>query len=154
MNDFSTEYGVSFLGILHAWFHIEPQKNVLLLIGLSLLGLPLLRTDSYKEFNFRLTYFASLLIWMIIFNHRAESSTFVIAVTGIALWFFNSRKKTLDLVLLLLALILTSFSPTDLFPRYLREQYVLPYVLKVLPCILIWIKITVDFLKDLRRIPA
>jgi hypothetical protein len=145
-NDFTTQYGISFLGLLHAWFHAEPNKNLLLLAGLLLLGFPLLRINRFKDFHYRLVYFASLLIWMIIFNPRAESSTFVIAVTGIALWFFTSDKKPVDLILVVVAFILTSFSPTDLFPRFLREQYVLPYVLKVLPCILIWVKISLDFL--------
>ncbi|MEO5571548.1 MAG: glycosyltransferase family 87 protein [Bacteroidia bacterium] len=144
MNDYSNEYGISLIGILHKWFHVEPGKNLLLLTGVLLLCLPLARTSFYKESNFRLTWFASLLLWIIIFNPRAESSTFVIAITGIALWFFNSEKKPVDVILVISALIITSFSPTDLFPRYLREQYVLPYVLKALPCILIWIKITID----------
>jgi hypothetical protein len=146
MNDYSTEYGISFPGILHAWFHMEPQKNLLLFAGLLLLAAPLLKISQYKEFNFRLTYFASLLIWIIIFNPRAESSTFVIAVTGIALWFFNAAKKPVNIALVILAFLLTSFSPTDLFPRYLREHFVLPYVLKALPCILVWIKITIDLI--------
>jgi glycosyl transferase family 87 len=152
INDYSTEHGISVHGILYAWFHAEPEKSLLLVTGLVLLSLPLFRIHRYKELNFRLAYFASLLIWMIIFNHRAESSTFVIAVTGIALWFFNSEKKPVDVTLVVLAFLLTSFSPTDLFPKYLRDHFVLPYVLKALPCILIWTKITIDLIagKDYR----
>src|SRR6185436_1823247 len=146
MNDYSTEYGISFPGIIHAWFHAGPHKNFLLLTGLILLCVPLFRIRCYKEFTFRLVYFASLLIWMIIFNPRAESSTFVIAITGIAIWFFNMEKNLLNIMLVILAFILTTLSPTDLFSRYLREHFVLPYVLKVLPCILVWIKVTIDLI--------
>lgn len=144
--DHSTQYGVSLLGLLHAWFKVDLNKNILLLLGLLLLGLPLLRVRLYKNLNFRLTYFASILIWLIIFNHRAESSTFVIAITGIAFWYFTSKKSNLDIFLVILAFLLTSLSPTDLFPPYLREHFVLPYVLKALPCILVWLKLTWDLL--------
>jgi hypothetical protein len=145
LNDYTSEYGISLSGLLHSWFHTQPKKNLVLLVGLIFLCLPLIRINLYKEFNFRLTFFASLLIWMIIFNHRAESPTFIIAMTGIAFWFFTSEKKPVDYSLIIMAFILTSISPTDLFPRSLREHFVLPYVLKALPCVLIWIKLTVDF---------
>ena len=61
---------------------------------------------------------------------------------GIAIWFIVVEKSNLNLFLFIFAVILTSFSPTDIFPRFLREQYVKPYALKVLPCIFIWIDIT------------
>ncbi len=144
--DQATEYGMSLIGVLHSWFNADPDKNILSLTGLILLCLPLFRYKFFKEFNFRIAFFSSILIWLIVFNHRAESSTFVIAITGIAIWFFNSAKKPLDIALLIFAFVLTSLSPTDLFPHYLREHFVQPYVLKALPCILIWIKLTFDLI--------
>ena len=83
---------------------------------------------------------------MIIFNHKAESPTYIIAITGVAVWFGSQKIKIENLVLLVLALVLTSLSPTDLFPASIREHYVLPYDLKVLPCVLIWLKITFELL--------
>jgi hypothetical protein len=44
--------------------------------------------------------------------------------------------------LLIFALLLTSFSPSDLFPKFVRETYVKPYALKVVPCIFIWLDLT------------
>ena len=49
--------------------------------------------------------------------------------------------KVLNIALLLFAFLLTTLSPTGIFPYSLREVYVKPYVLKALPIILIWIKI-------------
>ena len=43
--------------------------------------------------------------------------------------------------LLIFAFILTSLSPTDLFPRFIRNEVIVPYALKVLPCIVIWLRI-------------
>lgn len=151
--DHTTQYGISLLGLLHSWFNASPDKNIIISSGLILLSLPLLRFKLYKELRFRITYFASLLIWLIVFNHRAESSTFVIAITGIAIWFFTSEKTPVDIGLVILAFVFTSLSPTDLFPGYLREHFVLPYVLKALPCILIWMKITIDLISDKNSLP-
>ncbi|MEF9932117.1 MAG: hypothetical protein RR770_07460, partial [Bacteroidales bacterium] len=38
-------------------------------------------------------------------------------------------------------IILTTLSPTDIFPSYIRKTYVVPYALRALPCVFIWFKI-------------
>jgi hypothetical protein len=89
---------------------------------------------------------ASLLVWCVIFNHLAESPSFVIALCGVALWFVNEKATPITIFLLALTLLLSSLSPTDLFPKYLREHYVIPYVLKGLPCVLVWIYMQYELL--------
>jgi hypothetical protein len=49
--------------------------------------------------------------------------------------------KKENLTLLFIAFIFTSLSPTDIFPRFIKDQFFLPYLIKVVPCILIWLKI-------------
>jgi hypothetical protein len=83
---------------------------------------------------------------MIIFNHKAESPTFVIALSGIAIWFFSQKKNYLNIILVVFAFILASLSPTDIFPAFLRKNIVIPYVLKAVPCILIWAKIIYELM--------
>jgi hypothetical protein len=67
-------------------------------------------------------------------------------MTGVALWFTWSEKNIFNIILFISAIILTTLSPTDIFPRFLREEYVRPYTLKAVPCILIWVKIIYDML--------
>ena len=100
----------------------------------------------YKKFVFKYLIVCSILIWIVIFNHKAESPTFIIAMTGVALWFVQGKKNILNIILFASALILTTLSPTDIFPTYLRKEFVNPYTLKVFPCILIWMKIIYDLL--------
>ena len=73
-----------------------------------------------------------------------QSPTFVIAMAGVALWYVNSEKNVLNTVLFIGAFVLTSLSPTDIFPRPIREEWIKPYVLKAVPCILIWAKVLYD----------
>jgi len=145
-NDHSTSYGYSIMGWLHSWFALEINKNIVVLLGALVFLIPLLLFSKYKNYTFRSLTLASILIWIVIFNHKAESPTFIIAMTGVALWFVSSKKNTLNIALLFSAFILTSLSPTDIFPKFLREQYVLPYSLKALPCIFIWMNLIYDML--------
>lgn len=123
-----------------------PPKFLILGLGVTLLLLPFLNLRSYGNPQFRCLLLASLLIWVIIFNHKAESPTYIIAMSGVAIWYFTQPKRPVNLVLLLLALALTSLSPTDLFPRYLRDHFFSPYKLKALPVILVWLKIQYDIM--------
>ena len=152
-NDHSISNGYSVIGWLKTWFNIEPNKLLVLLVGLILLLLPLLKIKNYKDYSFRLTLLASILIWIVIFNHRAESPTFVIAITGVAIWFYNQNPKKENIVLLVLAIVFTCLSPTDLFPKYIRQNFLEVYVIKALPCILIWLKISYDLLFDKLKNP-
>jgi hypothetical protein len=139
--DHATSYGYSVMGWLQSWFGLEVSKNVIVLLGVILFCLPLAKLRNYSSYEFRWRLLVSILIWVVIFNHKAESPTFVIAMSGVGVWYFFSEKTRLNLVLVILAFVFTSLSPTDLFPRFLREQFVIPYVMKAVFCIFIWGKV-------------
>ena len=145
-NDHSTSIGLSIMGWLETWFGLTSIKSWILIPGILLLLLPLVRIKHYSSISFRLLYLANLLIWIVIFNHKAESPTFIIAISGVAIWYFAQPSSKVNLALLVLAFVFTSLSPTDLFPRSFKENWVVPYVLKAVPCILIWFKLSYDLL--------
>lgn len=142
-NDHSISLGLSVMGWLQSWFNMLglAYKSEIVLLGAAMLCLPFVLIRRHSDYLFRLSCLSSLLIWMVIFNHRAESPTFIIAATGIAIWYFSTASAPVDKALLILAFIFTVLSPTDLFPKSIREQYVIPYVLKAVPCIFIWLRI-------------
>ena len=136
---------LSVMGILQAWFDLTPPSIFVQLIGLSILLLPLLRTKMYDIKQFRMNMLASLMIFLIIFNQMSESATYSIALVGTAVWYLNIEKRNyIDIFFLVLVLLLASLSPTDLFPPYVREHLIIPYKLKALPLILLWIKIQIE----------
>ena len=49
-----------------------------------------------------------------------------------------------NVALVIFAFILTSMSPSDLFPAYLKKTLVQPYALKALPCAIIWLKLIAE----------
>ena len=111
--------------------------------GIGLFALPYLRISMYKDLKFKLLLLASVLIFTVIFSSGSESPTYIIAFVGVGIWFLLQTKPYSKFVLFLFvfALILTSLSPSDLIPQFIREQYIRPYSLKALPCILIWLVI-------------
>lgn len=115
-----------------------------LIVGIILFFIPYLRLKEYKSEIFKLTYLASTLIFTVIFSNSSESPTYIIAFAGVAIWFMIQDRPVNPwfIALLIFAIILTSLSPSDLIPKYLKVNYIIPYNLKALPCILIWIVIT------------
>jgi len=146
--DHSASQGISVMGWLQSWFSISADKIVLALIGAGLFILPFIRVKMYKEYFFRLLALSSVLIWIVIFNHKAESPTFIIAMAGASIWYFMKKRSWMDTVLFISAIILTTLSPTDLFPTSLRKNLVEPFVLKAVPCIFIWAKIIYEMMME------
>lgn len=143
-NDHDISYGISVMAWLHTWFGIE-AKDYALIAGIVLFILPLLRYKSFADKSFRQLFLASILIWVVIFNHKAESPAFIIAISGVAIWFSQSSTK-FNAVLVVIAFLFTILSPTDIYPKFIREHFFIPYSIKVVPCILIWIKILFELL--------
>jgi hypothetical protein len=124
------------------------QNWPFILGGLILFILPYFRVSQFKENGFRLMLLASTLIFTVIFSTSSESPTYVIAFVGVAIWFIiqPSPKNKWILCLFVFAFLLTSMSPSDLFPKFIRNEYIKPYSLKALPCILIWFTIIYQML--------
>lgn len=139
-------WGLSVMYILYKWFGLALSNWLVQAAGLALLILPLARISCFRQQSFRYLVAASILIWMVIFNHKAESPMFILALAGVALWYLVARRNWVDRLLLILTLVLTSLSATDLFPGNLRDTYIFPYALKAFPCILVWLKIQYELL--------
>jgi len=145
--DFNDSIGLSVQGWLQTWFQFTSASVFILLVGIISLLLPIFQFNKWSNTSFKINYLATILIWLVIFNHKAESPTFVIAFTGVLLWYFNSQKRNWETILFLSAFLFVSLSPTDLFPRYLLNEWVKPYVLKAVPCIAIYAVLIFELLR-------
>ena len=140
-NDHSNSYGYSVLGWLNAWFNLQPDKLLVMGTGVVLFLIAMANIKQYKDYAYRLLTLSSILLWVVIFNHKAESPTFIIAMAGVAIWYVISSNSKIELALFISALIFTALFTTDILPKSLRNTYIKPYVLKAVPCIFIWIRI-------------
>ena len=148
-NTFSLMQNISLLGMIRKISGSASYSDLLVILpGLALFGLPYLRFGQYRHLAFRYAILSSVLLFVVLFSTGSESSTYIIPFAGIALWYTTSpwKRSGWDIALLVFAFVLSSLSPSDLFPRSLREAYVLPYALKALPPTLIWLRLSYELL--------
>lgn len=96
--------GASVMRVLHEGFGVTWPNWPVQLAGTIALLLPLLRRHQWGDRKFRVTYLSSLLVFMVIFNHQAERPSYIIAATGVAIWFLESPRDRARLSLALFSL--------------------------------------------------
>lgn len=136
--DQAASYGLSVMGWLHQWFGLQDGKNIITGIGIILFFIPFSRIRMYRDKVFRLLLLSFILIWVIIFNHKAESATFIIAVCGIVIWYFAQPATLARTIILWSAFIFVCLSATDLLAP-LRKVFFEAYAIKPFACIIIWL---------------
>jgi hypothetical protein len=144
-----TRLGISLMGFLKAWLHLDLPANYVVAAGAVLLI-----ASALWGRQSRLIVLASVLIFVTIFNYAAESPSYVIAVAGVALWYFSQPRTAANLALLMATFLLSELASTDIVPRSLRREFLEPYVVKALPCIAVWLKIVIESLLTTRPRPS
>jgi len=112
------------------------------LLIMTMMVLSLRKNYPKAKFHF-LSY---LLIWVVVFNHLASTSSYIIAVPGVAIWYVISERTWIDKLLLGITFVMTILSPTDLFPAVLRNNYIIPYSLQALGPTLVFILLQYELL--------
>ena len=147
---------ISLLGMTHRVTGLEFSDLWLIVPGLVMFGIPYLRINQYQNVAFRQTLLASVLMFTVLFSTGSESSGYIIALVGVVVWYTAApwQRNRWDVALMIFVFVLTSLSPSDLFPAYLRKEWVQPYALKALPVTIVWFKLCYEmYVKDYRTIP-
>ena len=127
--------------LVHQIISPDLSNAAIIAAGVVLFCTVYVHIRRFTEPTFRLLMVASVLLFQVIFNPVSESPTYITAVTGVMCYWFVSPQNWLDRALLLACFVFTVLSPSDIFPSSLREQFVKPYVLKALPCVLVWFRV-------------
>ncbi len=138
---YTTVVQLSAMGLWQAWTGLELPFRPVQFAALLLTVAPLLRWRRWQEQTFQLLLLASLMSFVVVFNQVAESPVYVIALTGIAVVSVCLPLTRLDAALLVAALVITSLLTTDLLPVAARTAWYEPLKLKVLPVLLIWLRL-------------
>ncbi len=158
-HDHSGELKHSIFGWMQSWlgaigvdagFAHPGTKSLGLMLGLALQLIPLFRGNWNKHLR---PYAASWLMFMVLFNHMAESASFVIAILGIVLYLLHKAKEPLPTyswgIWLAMSLLLfgTLLGPSDLYPKEWREFIVFTAQLKTFPVVIFWVLAWLDSTK-------
>jgi len=133
--------GYSLMHYVHAWLGVDwpnwPQQAA----GTALLVLPLplaLRSDRWASLEFRRLFLCSLLVYSVLFNHASESPSFIVAYTGIVIWYASSRPSRLRTAIMAFTLLVMVVHDVDVVPRWVKYDILVPYRIKGIPCLIAW----------------
>jgi hypothetical protein len=150
--------GYALMEYLYLWFGADWPNWPVQLAGTALLLLPVAlggRGGQWGDLAFRRLFLCSLLVYMVLFNHQSERATFVIAFTGIAIWYVSgpsSRWRTAVMAFTLLVMVLHD---VEIVPRGVKNEILIPYRIKGLPCLVAWLVMQWElFVTALRKSPG
>jgi hypothetical protein len=137
------ERGFSVMQHLQLLLHLDlPNWPIQLLGVVALLAPVLARQARWGEWAFRRLYLCSVLVFCVLFNHQAESPTFVIGAAGAAIWFASLERRTRGAwALFVVFFVGTVLASSDAMPDWLQRNLFDPYRLKTVPLALVWIEI-------------
>ena len=139
------DQNISLLGMVRRISGWENYSDLWIIIpGMIALAAGYFRIDQWKNIGFRELVLASVMMFVTLFSTGTESYGHIISMAAVVIWYTAApwQRGKLDLGLVIFAFFLTTMSPSDLFPAYIRKTYIIPYSLKALPIALIWFKLT------------
>jgi hypothetical protein len=147
-NLISSRTYICVMGMISKIFKYPNLPNQLVLLpALLLFAFSFIRVKYWRNLQYQLLIVASTLIFTVIFSSGSEPPTYIIAFIGVAIWFVNLNRPLtgFEIFLIIFAFYVTN-APSDIFPKYLRNKYVMPYALIALPSFIIWLKIIYELL--------
>ena len=132
---------ISLLGMVRRTTGCENYSDLWLIVpGMVLFALPYLRFSQYKHLAFREAILASVLMFIILFSTGSESSGYIIALLGAAIWYVSApfERGKWAVWLMVFVFILSGMGNSDLIPKAIRTTIIQPYALRALPISLLW----------------
>jgi len=138
----------SAMDLMDAWTGVYWRRWPVQLAGLLVTLAPVvLRKNVWGEQGFRRHVLCSLLCFSVLFNHGAEGPSYVVAVTGITIWYAIGPRHVVHGVLLILTLLLVTVASSDLVPALWRARVLNPARLMVVPVLASWIWMQIELLR-------
>lgn len=142
----SSRHSLSLLGVIDL-LHIKGMQDVYIIIaGLIPMLLILFKKELYKNADYQLVYLGAVLLFTIAFNPGVESPSYIIAVPGAVLWYLFGPQEKWRQYILIAVFVFTCLSPTEIFPRVVRDTIFNPLHVKAIPIIITWFICIFDLL--------
>ena len=135
------------MGQFRVWWGVRWPNWPAQLAGVLLLLAPLAaRRASWDRRQFRVLFLASMLVFCVLFNHQAESPSYSIAIIGASIWFAVSDRTWWRIALITACIVIVNVASTDLMPRTWYREWYVPYLVKTIPLIPLWIVMQLELL--------
>ena len=137
---------ISLTGLLQAYFNISDfSKLIVQFAGIVIFCLMYLRTNLFKEYYYRIYFLCSILIWVALFNHVSEITTYCISIIGVGFWFIHQKQSRAMNIFMLVFILVATVLSIDPTPRFIIK-YIYEHSLKSLPFAGIWFYIMYQML--------
>lgn len=116
--------------------------------GCTIVALGYFRITQWKNKLFRINILATMMMFVVLFSTGSESSGYITPFIGCCIWYccVPWQRGKWDTALLITTFIISSMSPSDLFPAIIRRDYIQPYALKALPITLVWLRLSYELM--------
>lgn len=141
LNICSLNQDMSVMGLIRKTTGNLDIPNIPILIGgISLFALQYLNIKSYNNLAYQLGILASTLLFVVLFSTGSEPCTYVIAMSGVAIWFvLQKRPYSKGVIILIVFGLLLTFAISGLSPSFIRKEIIKPYALIVIPYLFVWL---------------
>jgi hypothetical protein len=137
--------GASVMRLMHDLIGYDGPNWPVQLAGTALLMLPLAR-GAWSDPAHRRSFMGSLLVYSVIFNHKAEQPSYIIAVVGVAVWYAVGARTLAKTVMT--GLVFASTVPVFIWVanQGVFGDVILPLGYTAATCTLAWLAIQVELL--------
>lgn len=135
---------ISVPGMIRRILYSAVNDIFILIPGAILFFSQYLRYKYLQDIRYQLYLLSSVLISIVIFSTGTETSTFIIALPGMCLWYLLQPKSKLVSIFFIIAFVITSFSYSDILTPWARRHLFKPYSLKAFFPFVIWVIILIQ----------
>ena len=151
----ATLAGSSAMALIRSAGLAWPVWPIQLLACATLLGVLAYRGRDWNDRGVRLQFLALLLVFCVVFNHRAERQSSVIAISGMAIWLLSRPRVKWRVALFAVVYVLVSVSGTEIVPDAIK-RILTPEIRFTIPLTAGWLAILGElvFVRDDRGLVA
>ncbi len=115
-----------------------PPWPVQLIAAVIVLAVLILRMRDWNDRNLRLQFLGFVMVFCVVFNHRAERQSAVIALSGMVIWYLASPRAVWRTALFAIVYFLVAVSGTDLVPPAVKH-ILAPETRFSIPLTILWL---------------
>ncbi|MET3875405.1 glycosyltransferase 87 family protein [Chitinophaga sp. OAE865] len=132
-------------GFIKRVFHLPGlSNNVVLIPAIVLFLLQYTRLSDRYNSRYRLYILCSTLMFPVLFSTSSESPTYIIAIPAVCIWYVMQPYTRWNNIFMFFAIVLISFSHSDVVTPWVRRNIAMPYAVKAFPCLVLWLMIAYD----------
>jgi hypothetical protein len=143
----ASQLGSSLMGVLQQAGLQWPAWTVQLAGCGIVIGVLLARRDRWSDRAFQLQYLAFVLVFCVLFNHRSERQSGVIAISGLVIWILAAPRAQWRTVVFVLVYSLVTVIGADVTPQIIKQALSSPARFAI-PLTFAWLVMVQDLVRN------